>query len=267
MSFSEHNINGLVYLTSDKIEPVHAFTTRYGGVSEGIYSSLNLRVFGEDSSENIRINYDRLCDALDMPLERMVYTKQVHGTEVRAVTEKDSTGLFQVSEYECDGLVTNVPDVPLIAYTADCIPVLLYDPVKKAAGAVHAGWRGSVAGIAARAVEAMQSRYGAKPEHIRAAIGPNIGPCCFETHNDVPDALRALLGAQAERFIEKRGSKFHVDLKGANRLVLERAGVRNVDVSDHCTACRQDLYWSHRVTGLARGSLAAIIQCPKGGRE
>ena len=131
-------------------------------------------------------------------------------------------------------------------------------------GAVHAGWRGTVADIAGNAVRAMAEQFGAKPENIRAAIGPNIGVCCFETHADVPDAVRAVLGEEAEGFIVPVGEKFRVDLKGVNAALLRRAGVRPIEISDACTACEPERFWSHRRVGNDRGSLAAIIVCEGG---
>jgi YfiH family protein len=138
------------------------------------------------------------------------------------------------------------------------------DPVTGAVGAVHAGWRGTVADIAGNAVRAMAEHFGSCPENIRAAIGPNIGVCCFETHADVPDAVRAVLGEKAEGFIVPAGEKFRVDLKGVNAALLRRAGVRHIEISDACTACEPERFWSHRRVGNDRGSLAAIIVCEGG---
>ena len=128
-------------------------------------------------------------------------------------------------------------------------------------GAIHAGWRGTAADLVGKTVRAMQAYFGTKPEDISGAIGPNIGVCCFETDSDVPAAIRSMMGTQAEPFIRQTGEKYHVDLKGINRALLERAGVSQVDVSVECTACRPDRFWSHRVMGQDRGSMAAIIVC------
>ena len=262
--FQIHEKGSLVWLTAG-LQAVHCFSTRRGGVSTGDLQSLNLGIHRGDEPGNVEENYRILSGAVGFDREKLVFTRQTHSAVVRAVdAENCGEGLRRPVLPECDALVTATPGVTLAVFTADCTPILLHDPVTGAVGAVHAGWRGSVAGIAAKTVEEMCRLYGAKPENIRAAIGPNIGSCCFETDRDVPDALRQLLGSEAEAFIETRGRKFHVDLKGANRRILEKAGVRQIDVSDHCTTCRQELYWSHRVTGTRRGSLAAIIQCPKG---
>ena len=146
-----------------------------------------------------------------------------------------------------------------MVFSADCNVILLHDPVRRAVGAAHAGWRGTAAGIVGKTVRAMQDAFGCDPAHIRAAIGPAIGPCCFETDNDVPAALREVLGVEAEPFMTWNGQKWHIDLKAVNALWLQKAGVRHIDLCGDCTYCRPDLYWSHRKTGLRRGEQAALI--------
>ena len=162
-----------------------------------------------------------------------------------------------------DALITDETDIPLVVFSADCNVILLHDPVRRAIGAAHAGWRGTALGIAAKAVRAMADTYGCDPADIRAAVGPAIGQCCFETDGDVPAALRDALGAQVEPFIHWNGRKYHIDLKSVNALWLQNAGVRSIDICPDCTYCLPDLYWSHRRTGLRRGEQAAVI-CLKG---
>jgi YfiH family protein len=169
----------------------------------------------------------------------MAQTQQVHGDTVRIV---DGPGL---SDQPCDGLVTAVRGVTLCIYTADCCPILLCEPDAGVIAAVHAGWRGTASGIAANAVEAMQT-LGARPDRIRAAIGPALGPCCFSTHQDVPDALLSALGEAIEPHMERRGEKWHIDLKAVNALWLKRRGVEKMELSELCTACRTDLFYSFR---------------------
>ena len=157
--------------------------------------------------------------------------------------------------------MTNEPGVALTIFSADCTPVLLFDPIARAIGAAHAGWRGTAAGIAARAVEAMQREFGCRPENIRAAIGPCIGPCCFETDADVPDAMRAALGSEAGQAIRPAGAKILCRPEsGSTPFGCSRAGVTCIDVSADCTACQPQRFWSHRRVGNARGSLAAVIR-------
>lgn len=253
--------DALEYLTADALAgSVHCFSTRFGGVSEGMLASLNLGTHRGDSPENVRENYEILGKAVGFLPEQTVFTKQQHTAIVAPATHADcGTGLLREREDVCDALVTNEPGAALVCFAADCTPVLLYDPAARAVGAAHSGWRGTAQGIAARTVEQMQRLYGCKPENIRAAIGPSIGQCCFETDEDVPDAMRAALGAAAEPFIERRGEKFFVDNKGLCALWLKNCGVAQIDVSCDCTKCQPQRFWSHRVTGGARGSLAAVI--------
>ena len=256
----EHCVRGVRFLTSGKLDVKHGFAARLGGVSQGIYASLNLRVHCDDAPENIRENYRRLFSALDMP-ESAVFSRQVHGTCVRAATQTDIHTLFTDVPYEADGLITSTPGLPLIIFTADCVPILLHDGVHRAVGAVHAGWRGTALDIAGEAVRRMSAEYGCVPADIHAAIGPCIGPCCFETGPEVPAAMTETLGAAAEPMIARHGGKFTVDLKGINRLLLERAGLlpENIDVSGICTMCSHDLFWSHRYTKGRRGTQGSVI--------
>lgn len=262
--FHIHTKNDLVYLASDVLENgaiVHGFSTRKGGVSPAPWDSLNLDDRRGDDLANVQENFRRLCTALDTDVQRAVLSRQVHRSDVRRVTAADcGKGLWQPQDYDsADALVTDVPGIPLIVFSADCNVLLLHDPVRRVIGAAHAGWRGTAAGIAAETVRVMAEDYGCDPADLRSAIGPAIGPCCFETDGDVPEALRAALGVAAEPFMAWNGSKWHIDLKAVNALWLQKAGVTHIDICDHCTACRPDLYWSHRKMGLRRGEQAALI--------
>lgn len=230
MSFLAHEENGLFIKTSTVLSDVrHGFSTRIGGVSPAPWDSLNLGVGRGDDMDRVRENYRRFCAALGVDEHRAVLSKQVHEDNVRHVTAED------------------------------CGIILLHDPVHGAVGAAHAGWRGAACGIVYKTVRRMQELFGTDPGDLRAAIGAAIGPCCFETDADVPQALEAALGAEAEPYITRRGPKWHVDLKGVNARWLEKAGVRQIDVSPDCTACHPDLYWSHRRMGQARGAQIAMI--------
>lgn len=248
-------------MTASNIDTVHAFTTRFGGVSKGIYTSLNLGEHCGDINENVTANYMKMCDALNLPFENMVFSRQVHKSEVRTVSYDDRHRLFSPIGYEADGIITNLPELPLVIFTADCIPVLLHDPVSNAIGAVHCGWRGTVLDIIGKAVQKMQVEFGCNPSNIKAAIGPGISLCCFETGSEVADAVQLILGCEADRFVFPKGKKFMVDLKGINKYLLEKSGVltENISVSDECTMCSHDKYWSHRYTNGKRGSQASII--------
>lgn len=254
----------LTYLTAEGITVPHCFTTRQGGVSEGYLASLNLGNHRGDSPENVAENYRRLGRALGFAPEKLVLTRQIHSDIVRVVTEADCAGLDHRDYPECDALVTNTPGVGLVVFTADCTPILLHDPVTGAVGAAHAGWRGTAQDIAGKTVAAMVEHFGCDPANICAAVGPNIGQCCFETDRDVPDAMTKLLGDDARGFIRPVGNKFYVNLKGINARLLARAGVGRIDMSTYCTACDPGLFWSHRKVGNKRGSQGAIIICEEG---
>lgn len=244
----------------------HGFSTRRGGVSPPPWDTLNLGGSRGDDPANVGENFRRFCAAVGADPDALVKNQQVHGTRIRPVTAADiMASPAEPGVVEADGLITDVPGVCLTIFSGDCIPILLFDPVRRCAAAAHAGWRGAAAGIAAEAVRAMTEDYGCRPENILAAIGPGIGPCCFETHADVPDGLRAGLGAEAEPFIRPtsgREGKFSVDLKGVNTRWLVRAGLSpsHVAVCPACTACDRGDFWSHRVQGYSRGSMAAVIQ-------
>ena len=216
MSFSEHNHNGLIFDTSDVLSAVpgavHAFTTRHGGVSPAPFDSLNFADNRGDRSENLLENYRLLGEAVGIDASRAVGCRQIHSDLVRVACEEDAGKiLWNDRPYDADGLITNVPNLPLFAYGSDCCVITLYDPTSRSIGAVHAGWRGTASGIALKAAVSMMSCYGADPYTLRAAIGPSIGKCCFETDRDVADAFFALLDPAMDERIEQRGDKFHID--------------------------------------------------------
>lgn len=264
MEFCEATSGGVTYTRAEGLGALHGFSTRLGGVSGGIYESLNLGASRGDDADHVRENYCRFCAAVGADRNRMVFARQVHGDAVRLCTSADGgIGLDRGIPYEADGLVTDVPGLALVVFSADCIPVLLCDPVRRVIAAVHAGWRGTALGIVERAVEQMRS-FGCNPAEIRAAVGPGISQCCFETDEDVPNAMTAALGAACLPYLQiLPGGRYRVDLKGINAHRLERVGLsaRHIAVSPDCTACLHETrYWSHRRMGNARGSMAAIIQ-------
>ena len=251
----------LEYLVAEGITAAHCFTTRHGGVSTGSKSSLSLAYTKGDTMENVETNLGILGNAIGFDTGKLVMTLQIHSDIVRAVTDQDHLGLCHNVYPKCDGLVTNTPGVALLIFTADCTPLLFHDPVTGAVGAAHAGWKGTAQAIGARVVEAMVKNYGSKPEDIRAAIGPNVGFCHFETDWDVPEAMIAAYGEEVNAYIQKKGEKYYLDLKEINALCLRRAGVKHIEISDACTMCQPDRFWSHRVTKGDRGSQGAVIVC------
>lgn len=270
MSFQLVRKGELAYWVSTEITVPHCFTTRLGGVSEGYLSSMNLGIGRGDKPENVRENYRILGEAVGFTPDQVVFSCQVHEDTVERVGQKDRfrVMLEQPHWLPRDGLVTNETETALTVFSADCTTVLLHDPVKKAVAAVHSGWRGTAKGIVLRAVEAMQREFGSDPADLRAAIGPCISRCCFETHREVPDAMLAALGVDALPAVEaipQREGKYLVDLKMINEIWLRKGGVDIIDVCPDCTACDTNRYWSHRRTGGERGSLAAIIMLPREG--
>ena len=177
------------------------------------------------------------------------------------MTEADAgKGLFFPRDYtDVDALITDCAGLALTVFSADCGTILLYDPVRRCIGAVHAGWRGVAMGLATKTVLTMHDVFGTEPKDLLCALGPAIGSCCFETDGDVPAAMRDALGGEADPFMSRQGKKWHVDLKGINAHWLKRLGVTHIDICPHCTACRPDLYWSHRKMGNARGAQAAML--------
>ena len=266
MSIQTINVGKLEYLTAEGIAVPHCFTTRYGGVSTGIFDSLNIAIKEGETEENVRQNLTILGDALGFGLNDLVLTRQTHSDIVRVVGRGDCRGCFHRDYPECDAVVTNDPGVALMVFTADCTPMLFHDPVTGAVGAAHAGWRGTASAIGPKTVAAMVAHFGCRPENIRVAIGPNVGFCHFETDADVPEAMVAAFGSEVEQFIRSNGEKYYVNLKEINALILRRCGVRHIEISESCTMCQPQRFWSHRVTRGARGSQGAIIVCKEGGK-
>ena len=262
--FMQREADGLIYMTADTIAARHAFTTRAGGVSEGGFASLNLGFGRGDPDANVLENYRRLGAAIGVDVGRAGYTRQVHGARVRVIGPGDAASPLDPVP-ECDGLVTVTPGIPIFCFTADCVPALLYDGVRGSAAAVHCGWRGSVADIIGEAVRTMLA-LGSRACDISAALGPAIGADNFETGGDVPGAMRAWLGGEAEAFIRPGPApgKYLVDLRGALARRLEQLGLQSgrIAVSGECTVKEHEKYWSHRYTsrhGLERGSQCAVI--------
>lgn len=259
--FTENSHKNCIYLTSDKISARHMFTTRTGGVSEGVWASWN---FGEnrgDDPECVRENYRLAGEIFGCTADDFVVTRQVHEKTVLTASHEDRHTLGTAVPYSADGLVTAEKGLPLMIYIADCVPVLLHDAKAGVIGAVHCGWKSSVADILGVAVGKM-IELGASAQNIHAAIGESIGKCCFECDDDVPNAVTKYLGGEVEGLFEaKPNGKTHVDLRGANKRRLLQLGLReeNIDVSSECTMCKPEKYWSHRGTNGVRGSMAAVI--------
>ena len=236
----------------------HGFSTRHGGVSQGECASLSFS-YQKEKKEIVDENFRRFCKANKLPFESLVLTHQTHTANVAMVNKNYQNRGRDRTLRETDGVVTATKDLGLVCFTADCVPLLLVDPRAKVIAAVHAGWRGTVQSIAANAVETMVSA-GATPQNILAAIGPSIGPCCFEVGQEVAAEFAARFGKEFP-LKEHRPGHSMVDLWRANRQVLLEAGLQNdrIFTAKLCTFCNNSDFYSHRYTNGRRGSLIAAI--------
>ena len=251
------------YLLSEKLSDfssiVHCFTTRQGGSSTGKIRGLNLGFRVGDNPEDVIKNYRQVCDDLCFSFDNMVLSRQEHTDNIRIVTAEDKgKGLTKESDiFSTDGLITNLKNVPLGIFYADCVPVLLYDKVKGVIGAIHSGWRGTVMKISGKAVEIFREEFGSDVKDIICAIGPCIGPCCFEVQEDVAEHF------QPEYVTKKENGRFNIDLWKANIDILTSAGVseENIDIAEECTKCKNQLYYSYRAQGMEHtGRMCAFIE-------
>ena len=231
-------------------------------MSEGIYASMNLSYTRGDEKAAVDENFVRICAAMGVSAADVVLSAQEHHTTLKNVTAADrGIGLSRPPLVDVDGLLTDEPQVVLCTQYADCVPLLFADPVRHVVATSHAGWRGTVAEIGRLTVERMQSDYGCDPHDILAGIAPSIGSCCFEVDAPVAEAFEALSVTDGDCCRAVGNGKFFVDLWETNRRILLSAGVKaeNITVTDLCTRCHPQLFWSHRFSGAARGSLAAFI--------
>lgn len=268
-----HNKNGVTYLTYpafDSLEGImHGFSTRLGGVSTGIYSTMNLSFTRGDEESLVRENFRRIGDAIGFLPENLVTSDQTHTANVRLVTEEDrGKGFTRPRDYQdIDGMVTNVPGLVLSTFYADCVPLYFVDPVHKAVGLSHSGWRGTASRIGKVTVEKMAREFGSEPEDILAAIGPSICQDCYEVSEDVADQFKKTFDEKywPEIFYKKPDGKYQLNLWQANRRILMEAGVKEEHISmpNLCTCCNPDLMFSHRASHGKRGNLGAFLGLKK----
>lgn len=260
---------GVTYLTFPALEKeegfIHAFSTRLGGVSEGIYASMNLSFTRGDSEEAVRENFRRFSAALGFSPEDIVCSSQTHTANVRVMTEKDrGNGVTRPGIYEdVDGMITDVPGVVLATFYADCVPLYFIDPAHRAVGLSHSGWRGTAAGIGRVTVRKMQETYGTRPEDIRSAIGPSICQECYEVSEDVILEFRDAFPKEnwKDLFYRKENGKYQLNLQEANRLIMMDAGIpaENISLPGICTCCNPEFLFSHRASKGRRGNLGAFL--------
>ncbi len=239
---------------------VAGFSTRHEGVSRPPYNSLNLGSNTLDSSHNVEGNRSLLARSLGATLDRFLTVNQVHGTDL-LVIDAPNQELSHFLKLECDGIVTNQPGIMIAVCIADCVPVLLHDPVKRVVAALHAGWQGTVGNIAGKGVEAMVSLFGCNRKDIEAAIGPHIAGCCYEVDRPVRDAFKKT-GAAWDLIAKEQGEdKWLLDLGAANRYLLTDAGVpaAQIQTSEFCVSCNQELFFSYRRDGGDTGRQAGFI--------
>lgn len=262
------------YLTFPILEETgivrHLFSTRLGGVSKGVFSSMNLSYTRGDEKEAVDENFGRIAKALGCRLDDFVCSDQTHTTNIRAVHESDKgKGILTPRDYtDIDGLITNIPGIVLATFYADCVPLFFIDTKNRAIGLSHSGWRGTVGRMGARTIEAMQKEYGTRPEDVTAAIGPSICQNCYEVSEDVAEAFREAFKESGQDtglidriLISKEGGKYLLDLWEANRIVLTQAGVlpEKIQVTDICTCCNPEYLFSHRASHGKRGNLGAFL--------
>ena len=252
-------------IRSSVISSPHGFSTRAGGVSDGMFATLNLGMNRGDEKARVTENWNRFLDSAGIDIREFVCGKQVHGNRGHIAGENDKRRAYGIYPdgrdlIECDGYVTFEDNVPLAIFTADCVPLLLEDSKAGIVGAIHCGWRSTALDIEKNAIDAFTS-LSSDVENIHAAIGPAIDKCCFEVGGEVIEAMRDLIGEDVDRFYTARADKFMLDLRGIVRYRLIMLGVRdtNIETVGECTMCNPDRYYSHRGTKGNRGSLACVI--------
>jgi len=251
--------NDVVYLVFDSFEKYdfiqHGFSTKKGGISEGHFSSMNLRLTSTDNPKKVEKNFKKFLEIFDLTKKNTVLTNQIHGKKIIKVNA------YKENIEGSDGLVTNTEELGLMTFHADCIPVFFADTNKKIVGLVHSGWGGTLEGIAVEMIDLMRKAYDSRIEDIIVGIGPGIGSCCYEVGEELYNQF-INKDKKYDRFFEKKSTKYLLDLKGLIQYDLMNKGIleKNIEVSDLCTKCNMDLFFSHRGQGLKRGGMAAIIK-------
>lgn len=251
-----HEHDALGYYTfqtfpTDKV--IHAVFGRTGGVSPAPWDTLNMSTSTGDSLRNVRRNRVRAFNALQLPVESMVTLWQVHGAKTIIVGDE-----FCNPDTKGDALITNRPEVSLFLRFADCVPILLVDPVKRAIGMAHAGWRGLVSGVTQATVQAMASSYGCRPDNIIAGIGPSVGPLQYNIGPDVTQAVKQAF-SESHRLLIHRQGLVHLDLWEASSRALKESGVHAIETAGLCTATHVEQFFSHRGENGRTGRFGAVI--------
>ena len=242
----------------------HAFTTRLGGVSDGMFSSMNLSFTRGDRREAVQENFHRISDVLAVEYGSFVFSDQTHTTNVVRVGREDAgNGITKKQKFSgVDGMVTNERGVTLVTFFADCVPLYFVDPAHEAIGLSHSGWRGTVGRMGRETLEKMEQEFGTDPADVLCAVGPSICQNCYEVSGDVAEAFTTEFAGHEREILEEKGKgKYLLDLWRANEIVLMEAGVKreHLSVTNVCTCCNPALLFSHRASKGRRGNLAAVL--------
>jgi YfiH family protein len=263
MKYSGGNLNLIRFKNLDRIPNLaHFITTRSGGVSLPPYNSLNLGLHTADNPEHVMTNRSLLAAGTGIPEGNFLYASQVHSGDVKIIDSAAIESGVLTYNPRTDATITALPGICLIVMVADCVPVLLFDPVKRVSAVIHAGWRGTVQFITSNTIHAMVEHFGCDPSGILAGIGPSIGPCCYEVGEEVRQFIGQNFGTIEGYFISDTcTSKPHFDLWYANRRQLTDNGVKpeNIETSGLCTKCKQNIFFSSRASGGITGRFAAGI--------
>ena len=254
MSF--HKNDGIRYFQFDTIQPRHAIFTRHGGLSPAPWDSLNVGGTVGDELPRVRANRNLSLKALDCAPGSVFDVWQVHGADVVCAHAPRPDG---ESLRQADIILTDKPNLTLYMRFADCVPILLHDPHKGVIGIAHAGWMGTLRDVAASVVNAMQKQYDSKPEDIIAGIGPSIGPDHYEIGSDVILQVMEKFGDRSDELLKSHNGKIHFDLWKTNKLLLEQAGIQQIEVAGICTACHTEDWFSHRAEKGRTGRFGALI--------
>lgn len=262
----KQDVTYLSYSALDELPGiVHGFSTRLGGVSKGIFSSMNLSFTRGDEEEAVKENYHRIAGAIGFDMENIVTSDQTHTTNVRLVTAEDrGNGITRPRAYtDVDGMITNEKDVVLATFYADCVPLYFVDPVKKAIGLSHSGWRGTAGKMGGVTIQRMTETFGTDPSDLIVAIGPSICQKCYEVSEDVIEEFKKAFCEQVweKLFYKKDNGKYQLNLWEANRCIMLEAGVKeeNIHMPGICTCCNPEFLFSHRASKGKRGNLAAFL--------
>lgn len=260
--------NSIIYFTFPSFEKYsfvsHAFSSRIGGISTEIYSSLNLGFNRGDDNKNVYENYKILCSVIGVNQNDLVFGQLTHDNNIKIATSDDKgKGIIYDIDYSCiDGLITSEPNIPLTMTYADCVPIFFLDPVNKIIAIAHSGWRGTVKKIGEKMINVMIKNYNCNLKDILIGIGPSIGACCFKTDKDVYNDFLTMDCLPNDKWFTITNNKYYIDMWKIIKNMFIKIGIleSNITVTDLCTKCHNDIFFSHRATNGQRGSLAGIIQ-------